>query len=682
MAEFLGAVVVIGFGLAVNSQVAISDGKAGDVMTVSLAWGVAVLMGVYTAENVSGAHIISVVTFTHAIYGRMPWWKMPGYMFAQTLGAFVAAALVYVLHYENISAGDLKTMHFLFVTYPHDVSNYIAFYTEVLLCAFLMSCVYAITDQRNRCPGPVGTPFALALLVMALVSMTFSKSTTSGQQTASQGLTSSGHVAVTVPASKFKTIHSSVDSSFVNSCQAILEEFTGQYDRNEDHHEQWFVTRSAHVRECLTEFLGTFVMICFGMGVNNQVVLSGGENGTWLSINMAWGIAVLMGVYCSEGVSGAHMNCAVSFAHAVYGRLPWWKLPGYCTSQVLGAFLGACAIYLLDYQKLMKADPNKETTQANFATYPSKDINNLTAFYSEALATCMLLLCIYAITDHRNRSPGTVGTPFAFALMIMALGMSFGMNTGYAMNPARDFGPRLFTYMVGYGTKVWTADGYYFLTRFSVPLLAALLAQRRVDDVALILRALLRCEQKSAAWLRLTPMLDFACCSEVFGCSPYVYKYVYSNARVNVDYQDAALACLMWYCFGRSSVLGYIKKQHVSVSADGIFYVRLLRVKTAEEQGPTLVPDKADFLTCPIHALAVALATQDEPCGSLLSQLPDLVPAEAAASCPGIPLAELLEADSTSLSFASAAASSSGSAHATGNTEGTAASSPQAASPS
>ncbi|KAE8974538.1 hypothetical protein PR002_g25885 [Phytophthora rubi] len=192
-------------------------------------------------------------------------------------------------------------------------------------------------------------------------------------------------------------------------------------------------------------------------------MLSEESNGTWLSINMAWGIAVLMGVYCSEGVSGAHLNCAVSFAHAVYGRLPWWKLPGYCVSQVVGAFLGAGAIYLLDYQKLMKADPNKETTQANFATYPSEDINNLTAFYSEALATCMLLLCIYAITDHRNRSPGTVGTPFAFALMIMALGMSFGMNTGYAMNPARDFGPRLFTYMVGYGSKVWTADGFYFL---------------------------------------------------------------------------------------------------------------------------------------------------------------------------------------------------------------------------
>ncbi|KAE8908668.1 hypothetical protein PF007_g20262 [Phytophthora fragariae] len=132
-----------------------------------------------------------------------------------------------------------------------------------------------------------------------------------------------------------------------------------------------------------------------------------------------------MGVYCSEGVSGAHLNCAVTFAvtfaHAVYDRLPWWKLPGYWISQVVGAFVGAAAIYLLNYQKIQKLDPDKETTQSNFATYPSSDINNATAFYTEALATGMLLLCIYAITDQHNRSPGTVGTPFAFALMIMAL---------------------------------------------------------------------------------------------------------------------------------------------------------------------------------------------------------------------------------------------------------------------
>ncbi|KAG4058031.1 hypothetical protein PC123_g6981 [Phytophthora cactorum] len=126
-------------------------------------------------------------------------------------------------------------------------------------------------------------------------------------------------------------------------------------------------------------------------------------------------------------------------------------------------------------------------------------------------------------------------------------------------------------------------------------------------------------------------------------------------ARVHGHYQDAALACLMWHCFGRSSDLGYIKKQYVSVSADGAFYLRLLRVKTAEEQGLTLIPDKSDFLTCPLHALAIALAIQDVPCSALLNQLPNLAPNEAAPVDSGAPLLELLEAEPASLQGAAEA---------------------------
>ncbi|KAG3058380.1 hypothetical protein PI124_g23196 [Phytophthora idaei] len=115
----------------------------------------------------------------------------------------------------------------------------------------------------------------------------------------------------------------------------------------------------------------------------------------------------------------------------------------------------------------------------------------------------------------------------------------------------------------------------------------------------------------------------------------------------------------MWHSFGRSSDLGYIQKQHVSVSADGVFYLRLQRVKMAEEQEITLVPDKNNFLTCPLHALAVALATQDAPCGSLLSQLPELVPDQDSAPDPGTPLADLMEADPGTLNVALVAPSAS-----------------------
>ncbi|RLN53479.1 hypothetical protein BBJ28_00013272 [Nothophytophthora sp. Chile5] len=231
-----------------------------------------------------------------------------------------------------------------------------------------------------------------------------------------------------------------------------------------------FAVQSVHLRECFAEFLGTLIMILFGMGVNNQVTNSEDANGTWLSINMCWGIGVLIGVYCTEGISGAHLNTAVTLCHACYGRLPWWKVPGYMISQVLGAFVGAFLIYVMQYQNLNVIDPNRETTQSSFSTYPSDQISNYTAFYTEVIGTAVLLLGIYAITDQRNRPAGPVGAPFAFALLIMALGMAFGMNTGYAINPARDFGPRLFTSMAGWGSKVFTLRDHYFWIPIVAPL--------------------------------------------------------------------------------------------------------------------------------------------------------------------------------------------------------------------
>ncbi|KAG2797643.1 hypothetical protein PC111_g21204 [Phytophthora cactorum] len=140
----------------------------------------------------------------------------------------------------------------------------------------------------------------------------------------------------------------------------------------------------------------------------------------------------------------------------------------------------------------------------------------------------------------------------------------------------------------------------------------------------------------------------------------------------------------MWHSFERSSDLGYIQKQHVSVSADGVFYLRLLRVKTAEGQGLTLVPNKKNFLTCPLHALAVTLATQEAPCSTLLSQLPELVPDQNSAPDPGAPIADLMEDNPGTLNVAPAAPSSSVSVFTTSGvspTDTAAAASPPAPGP-
>lgn len=229
--------------------------------------------------------------------------------------------------------------------------------------------------------------------------------------------------------------------------------------------------QSVHLRECMAEFLGTYVMIIFGMGVNNQVGLSDGANGTWLSVNICWGIAVMLGVHCSEGISGAHLNPAVTLANVVYRGMPAWKLPGYVVAQTVACLLGAACIYALDFNRLNSVDPDRTTTRSNFSTYPSDLITNTTAFYSEFLATAMLVLGVFAITDSRNRPAGPYGAPFAFAFLIMAIGMALGYNTGYAINPARDFGPRLFTSLAGWGSEVFTLRDYYFWIPIVAPLL-------------------------------------------------------------------------------------------------------------------------------------------------------------------------------------------------------------------
>jgi MIP family channel proteins len=235
-------------------------------------------------------------------------------------------------------------------------------------------------------------------------------------------------------------------------------------------HHNKFAVQSVHLRECMAEFLGTFVLVCFGLGVNNQVGLSNNVYGTWLSTNICWGLAVMLGVYATTGVSCGHLNPSVTFASAVYDKLAWRKVPGYIALQLLGAFCAAFIIYCLNYQTLNLVDPQRLTSQAYFATYPLPHISNLTAFYTEFLGTAFFVLGVFAITDKHNRPSSAFGAPIVFALLFMAIGMAFGMNTGYAINPARDFGPRLFTSMAGWGSKVFTTRDYYFW----IPVVASL----------------------------------------------------------------------------------------------------------------------------------------------------------------------------------------------------------------
>ena len=225
-------------------------------------------------------------------------------------------------------------------------------------------------------------------------------------------------------------------------------------------------------RELLAEFLGTFVLIAIGAAVVAQVMLGKNQNGEYLSINLAWGFAVTMGIYVAGGVSGAHLNPAVTMAAVVRGQMPWSKFLPYFVAQTAGAFCGAATAFFVYREAFFAFDggTRQMNTAGIFATYPQSYLSTSGALIDQIVGTAILMLVISAIGDARNSVPGNVA-PLAVGFLVMAIGMAFGLNAGYAINPARDLGPRLFTAIGGWGGQVFTANHYYFWVPIVGPLI-------------------------------------------------------------------------------------------------------------------------------------------------------------------------------------------------------------------
>lgn len=231
------------------------------------------------------------------------------------------------------------------------------------------------------------------------------------------------------------------------------------------------------LREPLAEMLGTMMIILFGDGVVAQVVLSSGEKGAYQSISWCWGIGVMFGVYCSGGISGGHLNPAVTLSNCIFRGFPWKKLPIYAFAQFLGAFLGAFIVYG-NYKSAfdnfegvgVRTVTGSTATAGVFCTYPAAFMTRTGMFFSEVVASAILMMGIYAINDENNLPAGNLG-PLCLFFLIFGLGAAFGWETGYAINPARDFGPRLASACLGYGSEVWSAGGYYFWIPIVAPLI-------------------------------------------------------------------------------------------------------------------------------------------------------------------------------------------------------------------
>ncbi|MDR2459506.1 MAG: aquaporin [Deltaproteobacteria bacterium] len=242
----------------------------------------------------------------------------------------------------------------------------------------------------------------------------------------------------------------------------------------------------------LAEFLGTFVFLLCGISCVANLLLAGANLTQW-GISIAWGFAVTMGVYLCAAISGAHLNPSVTVALAIYGCFDKKKILPYIGAQMLAGFLAAALSYFLYYDlfqiKLAAAaaipDPVealKAKTQlvGVFCTFPKPGLGMLGAFMTELVITAILMSLIMALTDDGNGIPRGPMAPLLIGIVVALIGACFGQLTGFAMNAARDFGPRLFATIAGWGTDAMT--GYplsdkiifpYFLVPLIAPIIGA-----------------------------------------------------------------------------------------------------------------------------------------------------------------------------------------------------------------
>lgn len=228
--------------------------------------------------------------------------------------------------------------------------------------------------------------------------------------------------------------------------------------------------------ECIAEFIGTGLLIFFGAGCVAALVLTGANFGQW-EISIIWGLGVALAIYCTAGVSGAHINPAVTIALAMFHNFDKKKVLPYIGSQILGAFSAAALIYALysnlfvDYEitnNMLRSSQEALSTAGIFSTYPHASITFFGALAVEFVITAVLMFTILALGDESNGAPRGPMNPLLIGILIAVIGGSLGPLTGFAMNPARDFGPKLFAYFAGWD---YALSGAKDIPYFIVPIL-------------------------------------------------------------------------------------------------------------------------------------------------------------------------------------------------------------------
>ena len=235
--------------------------------------------------------------------------------------------------------------------------------------------------------------------------------------------------------------------------------------------------------EFIAELIGTFILILLGNGVVANVTLKStyGNNGGWIVISTAWGLAVFVAVFMVSKYSGAHINPAVTIGLAAAGEFPWSKVPLFILAQMLGAMAGAVCVYLF-YKSHYDATEDGETKRSSFCTSPAirKTGRN---FFNEFIGTFVLVFAVLLIAgpsfEHETMQDAKIGLgsleALPVGLLVFAIGLSLGGTTGYAINPARDLGPRIMHAMLPIKDKGSNDWGYSWVPVLG-PIAGALVA--------------------------------------------------------------------------------------------------------------------------------------------------------------------------------------------------------------
>ncbi|SFE28144.1 glycerol uptake facilitator protein [Actinopolyspora alba] len=244
--------------------------------------------------------------------------------------------------------------------------------------------------------------------------------------------------------------------------------------------------------EMLAEVLGTFILLLLGCGAVAVAVAALPESGrqvtdfgpaNWLIIIWGWGFGVVFGVYAAGGVSGAHINPAVTLAFAVRRAFPWYKVVPYWFAQVVGAFLAAALVYAVYAPAINSLNTSEGLARSEsldtfsiFATFPAEYFGGgwWGPFLDQVVGTGILVCLIFALIDTRNMAPSSNMGPFLIGMVVTVIGLTFGPNAGYAINPARDFGPRLWTFVAGWDEIAFPGSYEWFSWYFWIPIVGPL----------------------------------------------------------------------------------------------------------------------------------------------------------------------------------------------------------------